>query len=134
MSCLRFRKNELYFCDVDKRVLKSLRKERKLVHHNSDLRSSQRSKPQQLQLTVLVIRLKPALAFPPMFWVEAVQLFCPCRHFGQPFAAVNCSSFQTRLSNLKSFSKSCELFLSQLSCWKSTRCHTPQFSRISSNN
>ena len=49
MSCLRFRKNELYFCDVDKRVLKSLRKERTLVHHNSDLQSSQRSKPQQLQ-------------------------------------------------------------------------------------
>lgn len=53
MSCLRFRKNELYFCeDVDKRVLKSLREERTLVHHKSDLRSSQRSKPQHLQCSL----------------------------------------------------------------------------------
>ena len=59
-----------------------------------------------------------------MFWVEAIQLFCPCRHFMQSLCSrkYNCLSFQIQLRKLKSFSWRFELFLSQLSCWKGTRC------------
>lgn len=49
----------------------------------------------------------------PMFWVKQFSCFSLVAISGNPFAAVNCSSFQTQLSKLKGFNKSFELFLSQ---------------------